>query len=110
MYLSIEEVGELVTQKCHYCGSMPSNRIRSHGKRTGFFYQGIDRKDNEKGYSVDNVVPCCHPCNRLKSDILTHQEMVAVALALGAFRRLLALQGLAPVLQAHLHSIRGDSK
>jgi hypothetical protein len=28
---------------------------------------GIDRVDNNKGYTVDNCVPCCTLCNRAKS-------------------------------------------
>ena len=30
---------------------------------------GIDRIDSSKGYSLDNCVPCCPLCNRLKSDL-----------------------------------------
>lgn len=28
---------------------------------------GIDRVDNSVGYLPDNAVPCCTPCNRMKS-------------------------------------------
>jgi hypothetical protein len=27
---------------------------------------GLDRVNNSKGYSLDNLVPCCHSCNRMK--------------------------------------------
>jgi hypothetical protein len=27
---------------------------------------GLDRKDNDKGYLQDNVVPCCYDCNTKK--------------------------------------------
>ena len=29
---------------------------------------GIDRKDNNKGYTNDNCVPCCGFCNKMKMD------------------------------------------
>lgn len=30
---------------------------------------GIDRVDNDKGYEIDNLVPCCYLCNRMKMDL-----------------------------------------
>lgn len=62
-------------KKCFYCKSA----LGSAG-------HGLDRIDNDKGYHPDNVVPCCDTCNRLKSDLLTHVEMVAVALCLRKLR------------------------
>lgn len=44
----------LKQQTCHYCGSSDPN--------------GIDRKDNSKGYIEGNVVACCEMCNRMKMD------------------------------------------
>jgi hypothetical protein len=32
-------------------------------------YNGIDRVDNEKGYLVENCVPCCFTCNSLKKSV-----------------------------------------
>lgn len=28
-----------------------------------------DRVDNDKGYSIKNVVPCCETCNYMKGDL-----------------------------------------
>lgn len=36
-------------------------------------YNGIDRIDNQKGYSLDNVVACCRICNNAKSDMTVHE-------------------------------------
>ena len=64
--LSKIQFKKLTQQKCCYCGQPPSNcfsRNECHGSYT---YNGIDRVDNARGYEVDNVVPCCEACNRMK--------------------------------------------
>lgn len=38
----------------------------------------IDRKDNSKGYEIDNIVKSCWICNSLKSDFYTENEMKIV--------------------------------
>lgn len=72
MLLSFEEFIDLVQQDCYYCGQKPNQYARSvSAKRKGlqgFLYSGIDRLDNIKGYQLDNVVPCCKRCNRVKLD------------------------------------------
>ena len=30
------------------------------------FYNGLDRADNDYGYTIGNVVPCCKVCNHWK--------------------------------------------
>ncbi len=45
----------LLTQPCSYCGVITTP------------FGGIDRVDNSKGYTEDNVLPCCKPCNYWKS-------------------------------------------
>jgi hypothetical protein len=44
---------ELWGESCHYCG-------------VGIEVTGLDRKDSSKGYTPDNVVPCCRSCNERK--------------------------------------------
>ena len=51
--ISYDEFKTFWKKPCSYCGT-PVRTI------------GVDRKDSAKGYSVDNVVPCCGPCNRTK--------------------------------------------
>lgn len=53
------------TRNCFYCDSEPSNMISQYG----FKYNGLDRVDSSKGYSLSNVVTCCKICNRAKSDL-----------------------------------------
>ena len=66
--LSFEEFKEArKTRECFYClGPLP--------KVCG----GLDRKDNKKGYELENVVPCCAKCNYLKRDLLSFEETVAI--------------------------------
>lgn len=63
----------LIFQDCHYCGCPPFNRFNHHLGRSPesdqwneLIYNGIDRKDNSAGYTVENSVPCCKVCNFMK--------------------------------------------
>lgn len=58
----------MMALRCHYC----TGSLNEYG-------HSLDRKDNSKSYTVDNVVPCCTDCNRTKGDRLTYDEMVAVS-------------------------------
>lgn len=65
------EFFEIVAKPCHYCGEPPSNSIIMKGPRAAkiggkFYYNGIDRMHNSKGYTLSNCVPCCFICNRAK--------------------------------------------
>jgi 5-methylcytosine-specific restriction endonuclease McrA len=60
---------DLVQKSCHYCGAPPSNiaKVSTRKHRNGeVIYSGLDRIDNTKGYTPENVVPCCINCNRAK--------------------------------------------
>ena len=70
------ELFEIITkQKCHYCGTQPSQIARGKQTNGEYIYNGIDRIDNDIGYKEDNLVPCCKFCNRAK-DILTKDEFL----------------------------------
>ncbi len=67
--LSKEQVRIIVSQNCYFCGQPPSQIKRPKQPLWGeLIYNGIDRLDNEKGYTPDNCVPCCKACNYAKSD------------------------------------------
>ena len=51
--LSEEQFLAFWQQPCYYCGSDISTI-------------GLDRLDSSWGYSLENVVPCCEVCNKMK--------------------------------------------
>ena len=62
--LSRAEFLALAVQPCHYCGTGYS--MTTVVRDSVFEHNGIDRIDNDKGYTATNVVPCCKTCNRAK--------------------------------------------
>jgi hypothetical protein len=72
--LTQEEFRFLTKSDCHYCGQAPmqsiiTRRIASEPVRTRkpYIYNGIDRANNNQGYTLENSLPCCSECNYLKS-------------------------------------------
>lgn len=53
--LSKEEFYSLIQQPCHYCGDLAE-------------YNGIDRINSTENYTIQNCVPCCEYCNKMKLD------------------------------------------
>jgi len=71
------------TDECEYCGG-PVCWSAYNVNENGSAYN-LDRKDNTKGYTKDNVVVCCTTCNRAKGARYTYQEWACMA---GALRQL----------------------
>lgn len=59
-WLSIDEFKTLVAQPCYYCWWYSIDR----NKRSRWNW--IDRVDSKKWYFIDNCVPCCWLCNKIK--------------------------------------------
>lgn len=58
---------DVTGKPCHYCKTSPSRTSLSQNKLPGSYaYSGIDRVDNNIGYVVSNIVPCCKTCNYMK--------------------------------------------
>jgi len=56
------------TQKeCAMCGTAPTRECVGRKKST-ILYNGLDRKDNHRGYIEDNIQTLCWPCNKMKGD------------------------------------------
>ena len=72
--LNYEVVKEIFSSSCAYCGMPPSNEyyINGNTKKT-LVYSGIDRVDNNKGYTKSNVVACCKLCNAMKREMSTEK-------------------------------------
>jgi len=69
--LTYEDFSKLTQENCFYCNLSPKQIHASHDNKNGvdYIYNGIDRKDNSKGYLPNNCVPCCRLCNYAKRDI-----------------------------------------
>lgn len=76
--LSEQQVYDLILKNCAYCNSEPAlstaplKHKQLSQKRVAeaiLVRNGIDRIDSSKGYTEDNVVPCCERCNRAKLDM-----------------------------------------
>jgi hypothetical protein len=75
-HLTTENITDLIFKPCYYCGITNSNnevRVYKHGEPCSVSYNGIDRVDNTKGYTLDNCVPCCEMCNLSKKDTELHE-------------------------------------
>lgn len=68
MELSSEEVADLSSSDCFYCGAAPSRRMKNYVHDSGLRWNGIDRIDSSIGYVFGNCVPCCTTCNLRKSN------------------------------------------
>jgi hypothetical protein len=74
--VTFEQFCELREKPCFYCGgSLPE------------YGHGLDRIDNDRGYEMDNILPCCFPCNKHRSDDWTVEE------AKGAIEAVLRIRG-----------------
>lgn len=75
--LTREEFSGLTQQNCYYCGEEPKQVVgtKRNNKKdwAKYIYNGIDRVNNDKGYIIENCVPCCRKCNRAK-DIMSIEE------------------------------------
>lgn len=74
--LTLNQYYCLIKQTCFYC----NERIQ----KTGY---GLDRKDSLKGYTKENVVPCCGDCNKHRHISWTVDEMKIAIEAIKNHRR-----------------------
>lgn len=67
--ITLEEYTEIIQPgTCHYCGG----ELNRQGS-------GLDRKDNERVYRKDSVVPCCGRCNLVFRDLFCYEEKMMLA-------------------------------
>lgn len=65
--LSKEQFLNLTKQECFYCGNLPLGLKKSQDNSGDYPFNGVDRVDNDRGYTLDNSVPCCKICNVAKN-------------------------------------------
>lgn len=77
--INYEKFKEISILPCTYCGLDYSNLAKDNAKGNRFHsdiivrFNGLDRIDSTKGYTNDNVVPCCKYCNVAKNDLTTKE-------------------------------------
>lgn len=68
--LDKEQFKRLTSKNCFYCNESPSqiytHNIGTNKHPTPYIYNGLDRVNNNSGYTIENVVPCCGKCNVAK--------------------------------------------
>jgi hypothetical protein len=74
--LTFEECVSMWNQGCYYCGDSLLNKSGS----------SLDRRDNNLGYSLENVLPCCGKCNKIRNTFLTVEEMKVAMTAVLLYR------------------------
>jgi hypothetical protein len=78
--ISLEEFIVETEKPCEYCNNLL-------GKKS-VYASGLDRKDNNKGYTIDNVCSCCWVCNSIKGEHLSFEEMKEVVKLIINMRKL----------------------
>lgn len=86
--LTREEFGKLVKQNCYYCNIEPqhTNMYVRRFREIPFYMNGIDRVDNQKGYTTENTVTCCTICNQAKHQ-LTKEKFLEWAERLSNYQK-----------------------
>jgi len=71
--------------ECHYCGA--EVMWTKHFKTCrGSSRYNLDRKDNAKGYTKENLIVCCRLCNFTKGDRFTYMQFVEIGKVIRSFR------------------------
>ena len=63
-------------RECHYCKRSEEEACKEIVNGRKFGRLSIDRKDNTRGYILNNIVLACFRCNGIKSNYYTEQEML----------------------------------
>lgn len=91
--LSLDDFIKLSQEPCHYCGRFKISTFNPYLKKDGtkrndqriserriqemtWSYNGLDRKDNTKGHTLENSVTCCKTCNYMKRD-MSYEDFLA---------------------------------
>ena len=77
--LTPDQFRTLIAGNCHYTVKAPTAiwRCKPHGYSDTLVWNGVDRLDSTKGYTIENCVPCCAEVNRAKME-MSHDDFVAM--------------------------------
>lgn len=79
---------KILTQKnCYYCNALPLQEMKTYKNTPSYFYNGLDRIDNNKGYTLKNVLTACGRCNKLRGTELSVEETKLLIKTLLDFRK-----------------------
>lgn len=70
--IPFEDFRKIVIGNCSYCGQTPNQLKKEYSRKsykTPILLNGVDRVDNNKGYTTDNCVTACFVCNYAKLDM-----------------------------------------
>lgn len=87
--ISLEQYVDIASQNCIYCGSEPTVKTPPKSWQPVTYLNGIDRIDNNIGYTIENCAPCCAQCNWAKKN-LTQEEFILWAKRVATFKGVLA--------------------
>lgn len=87
--LTIGQFRDITSKPCYYCGSQDNVMRVTVGMQKGLLLRanGIDRYDNDIGYTLENSVPCCKICNFMKTNLPAQQFLEHVT-KIADFQRL----------------------
>ena len=68
--LTKKEYKKITNSNCIYCNGTDGNEK--------YQYVGVDRVNNNEGYILGNVVPCCRICNSMKSNLSYYQFIIHI--------------------------------
>jgi hypothetical protein len=84
-HLTLDQFYNIISQNCYYCGCKPNqiiiNSANKKKNKIKYIYNGIDRINNNLGYTIKNSVSCCKKCNFMKStfskiDFIKHINLI----------------------------------
>lgn len=73
--LTKEQFRKITSSNCHYCGVEPKQYSKQQYHHGRYLHNGIDRKNNKEGYTIENSLPCCKCCNFAKR-AMSYQEYI----------------------------------
>ncbi len=104
--LTFDEVKTLVSLNCFYCDIEPRQFYNPYLTKTGemrqlkrfmfkdyvdtltILHNGIDRKNNDLGYTTENSVSCCWLCNETKHHNFTYDEFLKIGKVIKEIRHI----------------------